>query len=55
MNFTMRSKYCDNLQLCYMDIDSLIYPIGTEDFYADIADDGQQDSIHQVTAIDHYP
>ena len=29
------------LQLCYMDTDSLIYRIGTEDFYADIADNVQ--------------
>ena len=26
-------------QLCYMDTDSLVYEIKTEDFYADIADD----------------
>ena len=29
----------DNLQLCYMDTDSLVYHIKTKDFYADIADD----------------
>ena len=29
----------DNLQLCDMDTDSLIYRIGTKDFYADIAGD----------------
>ena len=28
-------------QLCYMDTDSLVYHIKTEDFYADIADDVQ--------------
>ena len=28
-----------DLKLCYMDTDSLIYNIRTEDFYADIADD----------------
>ena len=27
----------DELELCYMDIDSLIYSIKTEDFYKDIA------------------
>ena len=32
-------KYGDRLKLCYMDTDSLIYNIKTEDFYADIADD----------------
>ena len=35
----MKPKYCENLQLCYMGTDSLIYRIKTEDFYADIADD----------------
>ena len=34
----MRPKF-DDLQLCYMDTDSLIYLIGTVDFYTDIADD----------------
>ena len=29
----------DKLRLCYMDTDSLIYSIKTEDFYKDIADD----------------
>ena len=32
-------KYGDNLKLCYMDTDSFVYDIQTEDFYADIADD----------------
>ena len=34
-------KYGDRLKLCYMDTDSLVYHIKTEDFYADIADDVQ--------------
>ena len=35
----MKPKYSeDRLQLCYMDTDSLVYSIKTEDFYADIAD-----------------
>ena len=29
----------EKLKLCYMDMDSLVYEIKTEDFYADIADD----------------
>ena len=33
------AAYGDNLQLCYMDTDSLVYHIKTEDFYADIAGD----------------
>ena len=35
----MKPKYGENLQLCYMDTDSLVYRIKTEDFYADIVDD----------------
>ena len=36
----MKRKYNDkNLTLCYMDTDSLIYSIETDDFYKDIADD----------------
>ena len=31
----------EKLKLCYMDMDSLVYHIKTEDFYADIADDVQ--------------
>ena len=35
----MIPKYGDRLKLCYMDTDSLIYKIGTEDFYSDILPD----------------
>ena len=36
----IKHKYTDNkLTLCYMDTDSLIYDIETDDFYKDIADD----------------
>ena len=35
----MLPKYGNNLKLCYMDTDSLVYDIQTEDFYTDIADD----------------
>ena len=35
----MKPKYGENLKLCYMDTDSLVYKIKTEDCYADIADD----------------
>ena len=35
----MVPKYGNRLKLCYMDTDSLVYHIKTEDFYADIADD----------------
>ena len=33
----MKPKYGENLKLCYMGTDSLVYHIKTEDFYADIA------------------
>ena len=35
----MKQKYPEGLTLCYMDMDSLIYDIETEDFYKDIAKD----------------
>ena len=35
----MKPKYGDNLTLCYMDTDSLMYDIKTKDFYEDIAHD----------------
>ena len=35
----MKPKYADNVKLYYMDTDSFIMHIKTEDFYKDIADD----------------
>ena len=35
----MRPKYCSKVKLCYMDTDSFVYEIETEDFYRDIAKD----------------
>ena len=35
----MKPKYGDKIQLCYMDTDSFVYHIKTEDFYVDIAPD----------------
>ena len=35
----MLPKYENNIKLCYMDTDSFVYDIKTEDFYKDIADD----------------
>ena len=35
----MKPKYGENLNLCYMDTDSLVYHIKTENFYEDIAED----------------
>ena len=38
-NDYMKQKYPEGLTLCYMDMDSLIYDIETEDLYKDIAED----------------
>ena len=38
-NDYIKIKYQDNVKLCYMDTDSFIILIKTEDFYKDIADD----------------
>ena len=35
----IRAKYGSKVKLCYMDTDSLVYEIETEDFYRDIAKD----------------
>ena len=35
----MLPKYGDRIKLCYMDTDSYVYDIKTEDFYKDIAED----------------
>ena len=35
----MKAKYSENLNLCYMDTDSLGYHIKTEDLYEDIGED----------------
>ena len=35
----IKPKYQDNVKLCYMDTDSFIIYIKTEDFYKDIAGD----------------
>ena len=35
----MKPKYRDNLMLCYMDTNSLMYSIKTKDFYVDIVVD----------------
>ena len=35
----MKPKYDHNVKLCYMDTDSFIMHINTEDFYKDITND----------------
>ena len=37
--YYMKPKYEDNVKMCYMDSDSFIMHIKTEDFYKNIADD----------------
>ena len=38
----MKPKYGENLKLCYMDTDSLVYHIKIKDFYEDIAGDAKE-------------
>ena len=38
----VKPKYKDKTRLCYMDMDSLIMHIKTEDFYKDISDDAER-------------
>ena len=38
-NYMVPKYSLEKLRLCYMDTDSLVYDIKTEDFYEDIADD----------------
>ena len=50
----MKPKYGDNVKLCYMDTDSFIMHIKTDDFYKVIADDVKKDLIHQIVkSVDH--
>ena len=52
----MKPNYGDNVKLCYMDTDSFIMYIKTEDFYKDIAEMLKKDLIHQIMkSIGHYP
>ena len=41
----MRPKYSSKFKLCYMDTDSFVYEIETEDFYRDIAKDVEKSLI----------
>ena len=52
----IKAKYQNNSKLCYMDTDSSIINIKTEDFYKDIALMMlKKDLIHQIMrSIDHY-
>ena len=47
-------KYQSNAKLCYLDTDSFIIHIKTEDFYKDIVDDVKNSMIHRIMKlIDH--
>ena len=51
----VKPKYQDNAKLCYMDTDSFIINIKTEDFNEDIAMMLKKDLMHQIMKlIDHY-
>ena len=39
----MQPKYGEKVKLCYMDTDSFVFEVETEDFYRDIADDIERD------------
>ena len=51
----IKPKYQDNAKLCYMDTDSFIIHITTEDVYEDIADDVEERSdTAAMKSTDHY-
>ena len=45
----IKSKYGDNVKFCYMDTDSFIMHIKTEDFYKDIAN-----NVEEMMLINQY-
>ena len=49
----MKPKYKDSVKLCYMDTDSFIMNIKTEEFYKDIANDVEM-ILQIMKLIDHY-
>ena len=52
----MKLKYGDNVKLCYMDTDSFIMHIKTEDFYKVLQMMLKKDLMHQIMKlIYHYP
>ena len=44
----MKPKSNDNVKLCYMDTDSFVMSIKTNDFYKDISNDVVKDLIIQI-------
>ena len=52
----MKPKYGDSIKLCYMDTDSFIINLKTEDFTKILLMMLKKDLIHQIMKlIDHYP
>ena len=53
----LKSKYGDKVKLCYMDTDSFVIYVETEDFYKDIAMliNGATQVIMMKMMKDHYP
>ena len=47
----IKPKYQNNAKLCYMDTDSFIIRINTEDFYKDIEMMLKKDMIHQIIKL----
>ena len=51
----MKPKYGDSVKLCYMNADSFIMNIKTEDFYKDVANDVEKRfDTSNMKLIDHY-
>ena len=52
----VKPKYGENTKLCYMDTDSFIIHLKTDDVYKDIAEDVEKkfDSSKFEIQIDHY-
>ena len=44
----IKLKYQQNAKLCYMDADSLIFHIKTEDAYKDLPNEVKKDLIHKI-------
>ena len=51
----VKPKYDENAKLCYMDTDSVLFHVKTDDIYKDIAEDGEKDLTLQIMKqTDHY-
>ena len=47
----MKPKYSNDVKLCYMDTDSFVMNIKTEDFYKDIANDVEQMMVKKIKRL----